>query len=87
MDTYHHFALQIFYISNAVTENEFPPKFVTALALRLAMDFAMPLTESMTKRQELAKEYAAALRSARGADAREHGPEQVRDDTLALARQ
>ena len=78
--------LRVVYMSNAPTEDEFPPKFTSALVLRIAMDLAMPITESMTKRAELAKEYMSAIRSARGADAREHGPQRLTSDVLAYAR-
>lgn len=78
--------LQVIYLSNAPTEDEFPPKFTAALVLRIAMDLAMPLTESGQRREMLGKEYLAAIRSARGQDSREKGPQRLRSDTLAIAR-
>ncbi len=74
------------YLSNNVTENNFPPKFVAALVLRLAIDLAMPMTESAARREALFKEYQVAIRAARGADARESGPAFYTNDTLIDAR-
>ena len=74
------------YLSNDVTENNFPPKFTAALVMRLAIDLVMPLTESASRRDALFKEYQVAIRAARGADARESGPAQYTDDTLIVAR-
>jgi len=74
------------YITNSADVVEFPPKFVTALVLRIAMELAMPLTESGARREALGKEYQIAIRAARGADARESAPSQYTDDTLIDAR-
>lgn len=74
------------YISNDLDEITFPPKFVTALAARLAVELAMPLTESSSRREAMAKEYQIAIRAARGADARESAPAVYKDDTLLDAR-
>ena len=74
------------YVSKDVTEDTFPPLFTGALVLRIAMDLAMPLTESGTRREALAKQYQVAIRMARGADARESGPHRYTVETLIDAR-
>lgn len=74
--------INVRYLSNDVEEPDFPPKFTAALVLRLAVEMAMPLTESASRRDALAKEYQIAIRAARGADARESAPAQFTNDTL-----
>lgn len=78
--------INVRYLSNDVEEAEFPPLFVRALSMRLAVDMAMPLTESASRREALVKEYQIAIRSARGADARESAPAQFTNDQLIDAR-
>jgi len=78
--------LYISYISDDVTENQFPPLFVTALSLRIAVELAMPLTESGNKVEMMTKRAMAALAQARGQDARESGARKLTDETLINAR-
>lgn len=78
--------LEIRYVSNVVTENNFSPAFATALSLRLAVELSVPITESMSKADALQKRFMMALKEARGRDAREHGPERLTIETLIDAR-
>ena len=78
--------LEIRYVSNDVTENNFSPAFATALSLRLAVELALPLTESMSRADALTKRFMVAIKEARGRDAREHGPQTLTIETLIEAR-
>ena len=52
------------------------------LVLLIASDLAFPLAQSNAMREALAKAYMAALRSARGQDARESGPVSVLSEDI-----
>lgn len=77
--------LNIRYLTRDVSEIYFPPKFTSALVLRIAMDLAMPATEGMSRREMLGKQFVAALRSARGQDSRESGPQVIGAEDIIYA--
>lgn len=56
--------LQISYVKDIVDAGLFSPGFVQALAARMAMDMAIPLTESRSLQDTMAKIYAVKLSSA-----------------------
>lgn len=78
--------INVRYVTNDLVESDFPPLFTAALVLRIALDLAVPMTDSAAKREALAKEFRVAISRARGADARESGPRQLMAETFIDAR-
>ena len=78
--------LNILYIANITDVGRFDPLFTTALALALARDIAKPISNDTSLRAQLAQQFDAALRDARGANAAEGLAEPIRSDTLLNAR-
>jgi hypothetical protein len=67
-------SIDIRYVARVTDPNEFDALFAEALAAALAMELAEDLTQSNTKRQLAAQDYANALREARRADGQEGAP-------------
>lgn len=67
-------------------EIAFPPFFDHALITRLAADFCLPLTESTSRADLLARLAEAELRRARLIDAQEETPSRIEDFSLVDVR-
>lgn len=78
--------LKILYIARVTDATQYDSAFIEALACRLAMELAEPLTQSNTKRELAQSEYRSALLDAVRANAIELPPEQTQDDAWNLAR-
>lgn len=79
--------LQIAYIQRITNDvGRLDPLFTTALVLALARDLAMPLANSTSLRDSLARDFDRALRDARSANAAEGMPDSLWSDTLLTAR-
>lgn len=63
-------------------ETLFADYFNTALIVRLAAEFCMPLTENTVRFQALTREAEIALRRARNTDAQGHTPNIIEDFSL-----
>lgn len=63
-------------------ENTFPPFFCDALVARLASEFCLPLTESTSRAEYLAKISSEELTKARLIDAQQATPRKFEDFTL-----
>lgn len=64
----------------------FSPMFVQALALRLAAEMAVPLTESISNGSFYLKKYGAALAEAKSSDGQQAANEMVQSNSLIDAR-
>ena len=69
-----------------MAEGAFPAFFDLALITRLAAEFCVPLTESMSRAEYLFKRAEDQFRSARLADAQQSTPRAIGDFTLIGAR-
>lgn len=78
--------LDIVYIGRIVDPALFDPLIAEAIAARLAMDLAVPLTENAALGERLAQLYRERLIEARRADAQEGSVEDLRADTWTGAR-
>ena len=78
--------LKIKYTADIEDANAMEPKFREALSARLAMAWAEPLTGVSSKTAELAKIYAAFLKSAKSVDGQEDSPKQTESDAWIDAR-
>jgi hypothetical protein len=67
-------------------EGDFPGYFTPALVTRLAAEFCLPLTESASRADHLARLAEAELRLARLVDSQQDSPPRVEDFTLIEAR-
>lgn len=67
-------------------ENQMTPKFRRLLAANLAMDLAIPLTESNTREQQLAARYQAALEEALASDGLQGSPETINSSDIIIRR-
>lgn len=63
--------LNIVYTRQLPDASLMDPDFTAALALRIAVDLAMPLSNNASLRQELRSDYQAAISQARGSSYRE----------------
>ena len=63
-----------------VDESELDPLFAEVLACRVALECVEYVTQSNTKKSDIASEYAAAVRDASKANAFEIGPENISDE-------
>jgi len=73
-------------IKRITDTGKFSPLFVQALAARLMMDLAMPLTNNPEMLALVTNLYAAKLKMAKTADGMQGANEQVRSSTLVDAR-
>jgi hypothetical protein len=69
-----------------VSEDGFPAYFDMALIARLASEFCIPLTESTTRADMLARQAEGAFRAARLADSQQSEPPSLEDFTLVEVR-
>lgn len=67
-------------------ENEFPPFFADALVARLSAEFCLPLTESTSRAELLAKVAGDEINRARLIDSQQDTPRKFEDFTLIGAR-
>lgn len=78
--------LKLRYVARVEDPTLFDSLFVEALACRLAMELAEPITQSSTKRDLASREYQQAIKEAVRATSIEKPPTKVADDTFILAR-
>jgi hypothetical protein len=67
-------------------ESDFPPFFDAVLTARLAADLCLPITESTSRAEVLARLAEDAFRRARQIDAQQDTPPRIRDFPLLEAR-
>ncbi|MBF0188921.1 MAG: hypothetical protein HQL50_13445 [Magnetococcales bacterium] len=77
---------KIIYIKSVTDPNQFTPLFIEALSARLAMELAIPITDSNTLTRSLVQLYEAKIQEARQADATEGTPNEIIDSTWISAR-
>lgn len=78
--------LYIRYVRNDVPEDEFDAMFADALAMRIAMEIAEPLTQSSSKREAAEQAYKYFIDLAKKTNAIEAGPIENEIDELVLVR-
>jgi len=78
--------LPIQYVARVTDTGQFDALFVQVLAARLAFEACERLTNSNTKKQMLADDYAQALKTARRANAVERPAARLAEDTWLAAR-
>ena len=78
--------LYIRYVKRISDPTLFDSLFVHALAARLAYELAEPLTQSNTKKDQAAQDYAALLRMAKRADGQEGSPDDFPEDDWVTVR-
>lgn len=78
--------LNIRYIKKITDASQFSPNFTYALAAKLAVDLAEPLTQSETKAARAESRFMYEIRQAVRANAIELPPEKLPDDEWVLAR-
>lgn len=69
--------LKLRYVRRVDNSGEFDPLFVQSMACRLAVEACEKITQSTTKKQELAAEYKLNLRAAVRCDAIENPPDEL----------
>jgi hypothetical protein len=74
------------YIAIVDNPSQYPPKFVSALAWRLAMDLAPVLQQSMASTEVLAQRYRMAIDEAKTHNANQGVPDPEGDGTFIDAR-
>jgi hypothetical protein len=67
-------------------ESAFPPFFAAALVARLAAEFCLPLTESASRAEMLARLAEAEFRTARGVDSQQDTPRAIESFPLVTVR-
>jgi hypothetical protein len=78
--------LNILYVRRVTETGLLDPMLVSAIAARLSMELAMPLTGSMTIRQQMEREFLQRMRAARSSDGQEGTALRVGADDLVLSR-
>lgn len=78
--------MNIRYVSSDTEEETYDPMFVEAFAARLAMELAEPLTQSATKRKELADDYIYWITRAKSANSIQSGPREPEIDEWVSVR-
>ena len=74
------------YTRRITTASAWPPKFVEAVACKLAAELAVPLTSSTKLEQSMMTKYVNALASAQDVDSSEGLTDPERDDSWIRAR-
>jgi hypothetical protein len=74
------------YIRRVVSTDSFKPLVVQAIAARLAMELAIPITESKTLKQSLTASYGLKLKEAVSNDGMQGRSERIRSRKLLIAR-
>ena len=77
---------QIIYIARITDTTEFSPKFISALASRLAAEMAFPLLQSVRKKDAAMKDYQMKLVDARCVDGMEGSVEKIEAEGWINAR-
>ena len=78
---------KIIYIGRITDTTHFSPKFVTALAYRLAAEMAYPLLQSITKKKLAIENYKMQLIDARAVDGMEGSVEKIEAEEWINARE
>lgn len=78
--------LNIRYAQDISDPNLFDAAFAESLACKLAMEACEDLTQSSTKFQQVATEYADAIKTAKSANAIERPPQQLSESDWIIAR-
>ncbi len=74
------------YVQKIADANTMDSQFREVLAFRIAMDLALPMTQSMSTRENMTKGFEAALSAAKGTDAVEDFPDAEPEDDWVAAR-
>lgn len=77
--------LLVQYIRQVTDTTLFSPLFDTTLAKRMAQELAMPIAQSESLKADMGKDFEAALKRARTADAQEGTPEPPRGSEIIAA--
>lgn len=77
--------LEVLYIRATEEVGYYPAGFASALVARLAMELAQPIAASASLRDQMTREYRAALSHARSQNAQEGAPERIWSDVLVDA--
>jgi hypothetical protein len=72
-------SVKIQYIKQVTDPNEFDALFIEALAARIAMDLAKPLTDDVGTYEAMARLYESKMVEAKSADAHENGSPETFD--------
>lgn len=78
--------IYIQYIAQITATGDYSPTFVEALATRLAFEACEEITQSNSKKADLAKMYSAILNNAYHVDSKENPIEDLEDDDWVTAR-
>jgi hypothetical protein len=78
--------IQILYLRRIDDSGFFDPMLVSAIAARLAMELARPLTSDENLRKNMGAEYRDRLREARSADGQEGTPSRIYAEEFVIAR-
>lgn len=78
---------QIIYIGRITDTTQFSPKFVAALAARLASEMAYPLLQSLNKKKMAMEDYQMKIRDARWADGVEGSVDKIEAEEWIDARE
>lgn len=79
--------LKVRYIQRVTNAGLFDPLFVEAFACKLAFEACIPLTQSATRKQELAEQYKFAIGEAMRVDAIENPPDELPSGTWLDSRE
>jgi hypothetical protein len=78
--------LSILYMARLDDPADMDPLLAATIAARLAMELAMPIADSATLRDAMARDYEGKLREARSFDGQEGLPEPMTSDDLIFSR-
>lgn len=79
--------LALRYVARIDDTGLYSGQFVEALACKLAMEMALPMTESGATRDRMSKAFDDAIGDAKGTDGRENPPEVADEDDWISARE
>lgn len=79
--------LKLRYVARIIDTGLFSGQFVEALACKLAMEMALPMTESGATRDRMSAAFDAAIGEAKATDGRENPPEIPPEDEWISARE
>jgi hypothetical protein len=78
--------LNLLYVRRVTDTGRFDPLFVEALAARIAQQVAIQITGQVGIRDRVAREYEAALSSAKRVNGQEDAPQDLAEDDWLLSR-
>jgi hypothetical protein len=78
--------IEILYLRQIADSGFFDPMLVSAIAARLAMELARPLTSDESLRKQMALEFQDRLRAARSADGQEGTPSRIYAEEFVISR-